>query len=129
MEQMKQLDQYKKARKEIITLLKSGIDELQISQVISAHFSLDKRQAYRWVTFVQDDFMKRAKRVRVIGIIVFWTGFLGMLAGLVSRIGIFSDFELQASLFTDVALLAGGVLGLVGLLLALMNSQFFRKAL
>ncbi|KGE73381.1 hypothetical protein [Spirochaeta lutea] len=126
---MKQVEQYRKARREIITLLRSGIDELQISQIISAHFSMDKRQAFRWVTFTQDDFEKRSKRRRILGMVLFWIGGITFTLGLIVRAGEAFSLQTFAGMAGDLALFLGGGLGFLGIMVALVNGRLFRRAL
>lgn len=66
----------------IIARLRKGDEFLSITAVVAARSGIDERTAYKWVSTIGEDFVRRRRRIVTAGLVLLWLGVLVAAAGL-----------------------------------------------
>lgn len=100
----------------ILEQLEAKKEPVDISGFVATKYDVDNKTAYRWVQITEERFLKRAKRLSIIGLLLLWPGMLAVLAAVVLAVAGWNS-PIGGGSFTLSALLgiAGGVFSLPGI--------------
>lgn len=113
------------ARPLILAQLRERAEPVEIARDIARRLSVDETKAYRWVSYIGEDFESRRRRIAAIGLAMLWPGMLTLAGGpLLSLLGVGAGFPLWA-----LGLIVGLPLTVAGGFVAMRSRALVRDTL
>ncbi|HKJ85020.1 MAG TPA: hypothetical protein VKA06_03035 [Spirochaetia bacterium] len=85
------------ARPLILAELRERGEPVEIAREVAQRLSVDETKAYRWVSYIAEDFEARRRRIAALGLAMLWPGMLVLAGGpILSLLGVGTGFPLWA---------------------------------
>lgn len=72
------------AEPEIIRALGEGRELQEIAGEIAGRYEIDEIKAYRWVTYIDQRYQRRRKRIALTALSIMWVGAIALVVGVVA---------------------------------------------
>ncbi len=113
------------ARPLILAQLRERVEPVDIARDIAGRLSVDETKAYRWVSYIAEDFEARRRRIAAIGLSMLWPGMLTLVGGpLLSLLGVGAGVS-----FWSLGLIVGLPLTVAGGFVATRSRSLVRETL
>lgn len=113
------------ARPLILARLRERAEPVEIGREIARRLSVDETKAYRWVSYIAEDFEARRRRIAAIGLAMLWPGMLTLATGpMLSLLGVESGFPLWA-----LGLIVGLPLSIAGGFVSVRSRALVRETM